>query len=217
MIRFPQHVQVKDKYCCFYLGDSPEYVVTLRLLKPQIEQSYPCMKFYIGCRERFKYLLFGECQTIFAEDIASIKDQFAHVRELRNDHSKHAVQEFIEESLTIKPIQEKVEIKRGVCLICPEGIPPVKPLKDVDTWRRISSQSGYVPIILGSDIHTTLTGISIRPSGEDKLNYIREAAWVVGVENEYTLLAAAEGKRTTMVSGLGFPLYKKMFPRIEVI
>lgn len=218
MISFQRHVQVKDKYCCFYLGDAPEYVVALKLLRPQIEKNFPELDFYIGCKNSLAYLLAGDPKKCIGNP-SDFKDNFAHIRELRNDQDKHSVLEFAEESFAIEPISTRLEMKRGLCLICPEGVPPTSPMKDYQFWVRMVSQSGYTPLVLGSDIHATLHEIETRPCGTEKFDHIQNATWVVGVENEYTMIAASMGKRVTLnaSSGVGVSLYKKMFPRVETI
>lgn len=221
-MNFPQYVKVKDKYCCFYLGESPEYVVALKLLKPQIEKKFPKINFYIGCREEFKYLLDGE-KAVFGPDPYKFKDEFAHIREIRNDHQKHSVLNFVEESIIIEPIfSDRPTTSKGLCIICPEGVPPAPSLitksKFKFNWEWEVGKEGYAGIVLGSDIHATISDIKLRPSGEQKINYIREATWVMGVENEYTMLAAAMGKKVTLMkTGVGKELYKKMFPKIEIM
>lgn len=215
---FPHHVSIKDKYCCFYLGDAPEYVVALRLLKPQIEKKFPELKFYIGCKSGFKYLLEGVSNVVYADNPSKLKNDFAHIREIRNDHQKHSVLEFIEESITIEPICTSVDSNKGLCLICPEGLPPTRPMQVIDHWSNQIAAVGYAPLVLGSDVHTTLSNIKVRPSGDQKMNYIKEAAWVIGVENEYTMLAASQGKKVTLVdTGVGKSLFKKMFPKIQIV
>jgi hypothetical protein len=217
---FPQYVSIKDKYCCLYLGDSSEYVVTLKLITPQIKKHFPKMSFFISCNENLSYLLNNEDNFISFGELAKKKTEFAYIREMKNNYNKHSLMEFIEESFELKPICNTSEDKKGLCLICPEGLPPVKPMKQdvIDKYKQKATMEGHIPLIIGSDIHKTISNINLRPSKTDKLNYILESKCVIGVENEYTILAASQGKKVYLDgSGLGATLYKKMFPKIELI
>lgn len=215
-IHFPHYVQIKDKYCCYYLGNSPEYVVALRLLKPQIEEQLPGLKLCIGCLECFKYLLEDEKDVTFNVN----KKEFAYVREIRNNSLKHSILSLMEESnLKINPVSKINSKKGGLCLICPEGIEPTKPMtqSDIATWKEKAIQLGYAPIVVGSDVHHSLS-ISIRPNGNEKFKYLEEANWLIGVENEYILLGATKGIKTTLIkTGIGHTLFKQLAPGIEVV
>ncbi len=158
----------------------------------------------------------GEKDVVFSVD----KKDFAYVREIRNNSSKHSILSLMEESdLKINPTSKTSLKKGGLCLICPEGIEPTKSMsqKDVDVWKTKATQSGYAPIVVGSDIHYSIP-ISIRPSGSEKFKYLQEANWVIGVENEYILLGATKGIKTTLIkTGIGHTLFKQLAPGIEVV
>lgn len=219
-ISFPQYVGVKNKYCCAYLGDSPDYVISLKLIKPQIEKHFPEIQFFISCKDNLMYLLEGESQIISISDLNHKKSEFSYIRDVRNDFKQHSILEFIEESFMLEAICETSNFEKGICLICPEGVPPVKPLtyEQIENYKKKLQKEGNVVLILGSDVHSTLSDIKIRPIGHEKFTYISEAKLVIGVENEYTMLAASQGKRVLLDgSGLGVRLYKNMFPKIELI
>lgn len=209
-VSFPQYVRVKDKYCCHYLGDSPEYVALLGMLKPQIEQQLPGLELYVYCNKNLHYLLKDVPEDFKESD-------YAYVRKIYNNHNKHSLLTLMEESgLDIKPVNTAVTKSRGLCLVCPEGIFPTKSI-DPEPLVAKAKAEGYVPVVLGSDVHYSLN-INVRPSGKEKLNYVSEATWVIGVENEYLVLAAEKGIRTTFVGGgVGWALYSKLFPNMEKI
>jgi hypothetical protein len=214
-LAFHQYARVKDNYCCAYLGNSPEYVVALKLLRPQIEKQLPGINLHLACRDEFAHFLEGESNTVALS--ALDKSHYAYVRELRNDKSYHSVLRLIEESqLEIEPITKTAKKEKGMCLVCPEGIDYSMSQASLDISISGVKNEGYTPVILGSDVHQSLL-IQNRPFGAEKTNYINEASWVLGVENEYVVLAATRGIRTTLVTkGLGEKLYKKMFPAIEL-
>lgn len=219
-IPFPHYACIKDHYCCFYVGSAPEYVVILRLLRPQIEFQMPGLKLHIGCRDEFRFLLDGDSNCVFSSEIEKKKIEYAYIRELRNDNFKHTLLSFMEESgLKISPISLESTTNKGLCLICPEGINPTKAINaiSIEMATQKVKNLGYSPLVLGSDINASLD-LKIRPSGKDKLSYIKEASWVLGVENEYTYLAASQGIRTTLVAtGVGTNLFKQLFPKAEII
>ncbi len=218
-IAFTNYIHIKDNYCCFYLGNAAEYVVLLKLLRSQIEEQLPGLNFYIGCRDEFAYLLTDVGKTILLSQLHNRKGEFAYIRELANHANYHAIQKFMEESdLDIKPLSTSTSKEKGLCLICPEGMFPTQPLTEtqVISLTDLAKQEGYIPMILGSDVNYSLN-IKLRPSGDKKMEYINEAKWVIGVENEYLVLAAYSGVRTTLVpTGRGEVLYRKMFPSISV-
>lgn len=219
-IAFPQYVSVKDKYCCLYLGDSPEYVLALKLVRPQINKHFPQIKFFISCKDDLMYLLEGENYIVSFTELTERRSDFSYIREIRNSYDKHSILEFIEESFELQPVCKNIEDKKGVCLICPEGLPPVKPMsiETIEKLKKKALSEGNIPMVLGSDIHNTLSNIKLRPNKKDKFGYISEAKTVIGVENEYTILAASQGKKVYLDrNGLGVTLYRKMFPKIELI
>ena len=212
---FPQYANIKDNYCCSYLGNAPEYVLALNLLKPQIEEQLPGLRFWISCCSSFKYLIENK-DVVFSGDFK--KEQFAYVREVRNDSNYHSIIKLIEESdLHIHPIKVNKKTTKGTCLICPEGISPTKPMTNINYFKEKALKEGYHPMVLGSDIHYSLN-LDLRPKGEEKIKHISEASWIIGVENEYTLLGATKGIRTTLVkTGIGHTLFKRLVPDIELV
>jgi hypothetical protein len=215
-----KYVQIKDNYCCFYQGNAPEYVVALRLLRPQIEKHLPGLNFFIGCRDELGYLLDGENNIVLASQLPEKHANFSYIRELRNEQNQHSVLKLMEEScLDIKALNFKSQTEKGLCLICPEGIEPTKSMNQncLEICINQTILKGYTPIVLGSDVHQSMD-LKIRPQRAEKFNYIKEASWVIGVENEYLLLAAEAGKKTDLLAtGVGERLYKKLFPAMEVV
>lgn len=220
-ISFHQYTKSKDNYCCCYLGNSPEYIVLLKLLKPQIEKQLPGLNFWITCRDEFKYLLNNESNTLTLKDFDNYKQNFSYVRELRNNHKSHSVYDLmIESDLKVNSVCDTVSGEKSkLCLVCPEGIEPTKSLKEESLKLLVNKVTamGYTPIVLGSDIHYSLN-IKIRPKESEKLKYIENAGFVIGVENEYLVLSAIKGIKTTLIkSGVGENLFKSLFPLIEVV
>lgn len=218
-IPFSVYATIKDHYCCWYLGNSPEYVIALKLLKPQIQKQLP-IHFWIACPDNFQYLLENENNVILSSQMKEMRHKISYIRELRNDFSKHSILTLIKESnLDINPIKTHIEKHdKGLCIICPEGIPPVKSMTQKMVEKAIykAKVSGYSPLVLGSDIHHSLD-ILIRPLGKDKFSYIENACWIIGVENEYTLLGATNGIKTSLVNtGIGGELFKLFVPFIDV-
>lgn len=218
---FQKYFKIKDNYCCCYLGNSPEYVLFLKLLKPQIEKELAGLNFWIACRDEFTYLLDDEPNTLSLTELSNRKNDFSYVRELRNNNKSHSILNLMNESkLPIRPIQEKIiENKSKLCLVCPESIEPTKSLNEhqLKTILNNVSSSGYSSIVLGSDIHYSLD-IKIRPKNKDKFNYVENVGCIVGVENEYLVLGAVKGIRTKLInSGNGSVLFKSLFPFVEVI
>lgn len=219
-ISFHQYTKTKDNYCCCYLGNSPEYIVLLKLLKPQIEDQLPGLKFWIACRDEFKYLLGDEPNTLTLTNLDKNKDNFSHIRELRNKHKSHSVHDLmIESELEIKPVSKTANENSKLCLVCPEGIEPTKSLSDQALKSLVEKVKsiGYTPIVVGSDIHYSLN-IKIRPKDNEKLKYVETVGCIMGVENEYLSLGAAKGIKTRLIkSGVGTGLFKSLFPLMEVV
>lgn len=221
-VPFPHYVRIKDNYCCNYLGIAPEYVVALRLLKPQIEKQLPGLKLWIGCRDEFGYLLAGESQVVFQSEMEKRKNEFAYIREIRNNATSHSILDLMVQSeIKIEPIPKKIgDVSEKICLICPEGIEPTKSMSEasLDIAAHEAARLGYTPIVVGSDVHHSIKKIHLRPQGEDKIKYAKAAGWIVGVENEYLFLGASSSIKITLVeSGIGTSLFKKLFPYTEVI
>jgi hypothetical protein len=217
-IAYPEYVKIKDNYCCCYLGNTAEYVVQLKLLRPYIEKQLPGIRLYLACRDSFFYLLADEPRSLRTSEMAEFKHLFAYIREL-TFKDKHPVLEFMEESqLEIPAIAQPVAKQGGMALICPEGMQPTKCLtsEQLAAVTKHVEKMGYKPVVLGSDTHSVMK-IGLRPSGDNKLEYVRMASLVVGVENEYLFLAASRATDTVLVpTGIGTELYKKMFPKNKV-
>lgn len=214
---FPQYVNIKDNYCCCYLGYNTEYIVQMNLLRRSIEKQLPGLKMFISCRDEFLYLLEGNDQIIPSSMIEAHKSNFAYIREITYKHL-HPIQHLMEESdLKITPIQCLAPRKTGIVLIAPEGLMPTKSLTKNQLTVLLEKTSKQHPLVVGSDIHNVLD-IKLRPSGKEKLNYLQEASLVIGVENEYTFLAPLMGATTQLIdTGVGKKLFQKMYPGSKVI
>jgi hypothetical protein len=223
-IPLTRYILIKDNYCCCYLGNSPEYIVALRLIKPQIEKQLPGLNLWISCRDEFLYLLKGETNVIPLSELNEQKSNLSYIREIRNNTYDHSIFELMTQSeLKIESAQSSNysnNPRTKLCLVCPEGIPPTKSLNKNSTDELVSkvSEAGYTPIVLGSDVHQSLDTIEIRPRGVEKFGYLESAGWVIGVENEYVFLGPSKGVKTTLMkSGVGLSLFKNLFPGAEII
>ena len=124
---FSDYTKIKNNYCCCYLGDTLEYIVQLKLLRPSIEKQLKSINIFICCKDSHMYLLENEKNVIPISEMD--KSKFGYIREFKFT-GNHPILEFITESnLTIDPIYSQ-QISDGIGLICPEGIMPTKCLKD---------------------------------------------------------------------------------------
>jgi hypothetical protein len=213
---FPKYVKIKNNYCCCYLGNTAEYIVQLKLLRPAIEKQLPGIQMYIVCKDNLFYLLEDQPRCLKESELNDFKHLFAYIRYITFE-KEHPILKFMNESQLEIPILAKPIKKTGLALICPEGLQPTQSFKNIDSLKQIAIELGYTPMVLGSDIHAT-NSIAIRPQNKEKFKYLEEAAMVIGVENEYLFLAANMNKETLLIpTGLGTELYKNMFPDNKVL
>ena len=203
MISIPEYIKVKDKYCIVYFGESKEYIVQLRLLRPIIEKTFQGLQIYLACKDDYIYLLKDEPRILTASQLKENKNQFAYVREIFCNLNEHPVEQLlIESDISITPICESsihVENVRGSCLLLPHAHAPTRSLNS----RQISD------VIL----HVEKQGFSVHFNKK-----INDFDWILGVENESLYEAAALGKRITLVpTGFGENLFRKMFPLAEIL
>lgn len=199
-VPLPYYAKIKDNYCVAYFGNSKEYLLQLKLLRPIMEAQLPGIKVYIACKSEAIYLLSGEERILTREDLQSKKNEFAYVRELSCDMQSHPIEEFMKESnLACGPIKITTPIIATTCVLLTNAILPTKTLsgKQIQAAIDYIKQKGCEPQINGS---------------------IENADWVVGVENEDLFQAAAMGKKVTLIpTGLGENLFHAMFPKAELL
>lgn len=164
-----------------------------------MEKTFPGVKVYLACRDDCMYLLSEEDRILSKTELKDNKHLFGYVRELLCDMQSHPVESFMLESdIPCGPICEKSNCY-GDCVLLTNGVIPVKPLNGEQIKKAINyiRKNGYEPQINGD---------------------INRAGWVVGVESEQLYLAAALGKRVSLIpTGFGEKLFKKMFPQNEII
>lgn len=193
MIEFPLYKEIKDKYCVCYFGQSDEYLVQLRLLKPIIERHFKGLTLVIGCKDEKSYLV-GENYTMYSE-LRSNRFQFGQIYELKFDTKNHPVEKFLQQAeihdyFIDVPLIEDHTTK---CVILTNGYYPTMPMEQnkVDQLSLLAKKQGY-----DVEINTS----------------IKNAGLVIGVENPLLFEAASQGTATQLYpTGVGTRLYKNMF------
>lgn len=199
MIGLPEYAKIKDNYCISYFGYNKEYLTQLRLLRPQMEQYFPGIKVYLCCRDELHYLFHGEPRTLVKSKLFTEKNQFAYVRELSYTEGEHPVEQlFIESEIEIKPICYSQS--NGInANILTNGTFPVKSLSHKQIQFVINHAQS-------KNCHYEIN------------KNFNNFDWIIGVENEILYEAASSGKKTTLISnGIGDNLFKKMFPKSEIL
>lgn len=171
----------------------------LKLLRPLMEKTFPGVKVYLACRDDCMYLLAGEDRILSKTELKEHKHLFGYIRELLCDMQSHPVESFMNESdIPCGPICEEIDAD-GDCVLLTNGVIPVRPLNGEQIKKAIN--------------HIRKNGCEPQINGD-----INRAGWVVGVECEQLYLAAAVGKRVSLIpTGFGEKLFKKMFPKSEIL
>lgn len=198
-IPFPQYAKIKDRYCIAYFGNCNEYLIQLRLLRPIMEHNFPGLQIYIACKEEAKYLLQDEPRVVSRDELKSNPHEFAYIRELTCNMQDHPVEEFMKESgLRCGPVPLPWRNEPGCCVIYPNGVLPTRSL-DQEWLQKITDR-------------VKAEKYEFRINGP-----MDDAEWVIGVENEQLFLAAATGRKVTLIStGLGENIFKSMFPNGDI-
>lgn len=199
-IPLPEYIKVKDNYCLAYFGNSKEYLVQLRLLRPFMEKQFPGVKVFLCCKDCYFYLLKNEERILTQTELQSKKNEFAYVRELTCNMQSHPIEEFMNESsINFDPIQICKIVKPASCVLLTNGILPVKSLTGHQIQNAINFiKSNKIEPLINTDID--------------------HADWVVGVENENLVLAGEMGKKISLITtGFGENLFKKMFLNCEIL
>lgn len=207
-----EYIKIKNNYCVCYFGHDASYLVQLRILRPYIEQALPELRLTICCNDQYVYLFEGEPRVIGRSQVVDRKKEFAFIRELTSDNSHHIIERFLEESKIPIPALPQ-DNKDGICLVCPEGLPPTKsvPTQKLTDYAK---KLGYDPVVVGSDINVSMNEIANRPSGEERLKLAKGVRHYIGVETDLLYLSGFYGAKTTLVpTGIGTSMYKKMFPK----
>lgn len=185
-----KYVKIKDKFCISYYGLCKEYIVQLKNIRKKIKEKYYDIQIYLSCRDSFFEILKDEEFVVKQSDLE--KEDFAYVKELKDDMKKHPVYEFLKES-NIKLNFETNEFKNkegNICFINKIGNLPTKNYND-NKIEKFIEKMGYV--------------IS------NEYNY--DVSCVASVESFYLFDAAFYGIKTILIpTGLGTELYKEFFP-----
>lgn len=200
MFTLPHYAKIKDNYCISYFGNSKEYLVQLKLLRPIVETQLPGIKVFIACKNDSMYLLKNEERILNREELQERKTDFAYIREINCDMQTHPIEELMKESnLPCGPIETPVVEPTKRCVLLTNAIFPTKTLTAKQIQEAIS-------LITKNRFDVDINGS------------IESAGWVVGVENENLFLAAAMGIKTTLIpTGLGTNLFKSMFTKGEIL
>lgn len=200
MISFIDYAKIANNYCVCYFGQSDEYLVLLRLLKPMLEREFPELTICIGCKDDRAHLL-GDCKDVLKlTELKIRKNDFAYISELKCNGSTHPIEDFlIGAKIQNFSIETPITDTTMKCVICTRAVFPTKPLEKhkIDHLKRIARARG-MPYELDTDIEG--------------------AGLVMGVESVGLCEAAARGIETVLVpSGVGLRLYKNLFPNLEII
>jgi hypothetical protein len=180
-----------------YVGNCNEYLVQLKLIRPSIEKIYSGIEIYLACKDDAYYLLEDSPKTLKASEY--VKERYGYTRELFCDMQTHPVEELLRES-NIPKLLIRTEQKKGgnLCSIYPFGASPTRSLsrEQIEKVEKYVVSKNMQPVINGG---------------------LESAAWVIGVENEFTALAPTQGIKTTLIpTGIGENLYKSLYYNLDV-
>ena len=201
MIGLEHYASIKNNYCIGYFGNSDEYLIQLRLLRPFLERRFHGLNIYLSCKDASIQYLDNCDKVIPLSGLRDKKSKFAHVRELRFNGNTHPIADLLTESfISNYVITSHIEEEHtNLCVISTQGSYPTSPLKkkQIDILKRKAYDKGF----------------EIQIDGDFK-----NAGMVMGVESVGLFEAAAKGLQTYLVpTGVGERLYQNMFPNGEVI
>lgn len=197
VIPLPKYKLIKSNYCVSYYGLNKEYIVQLKLLRPNVENMFKNISMYICCSEDCQYLLKGEKKVLKkSED----KSNMAYIRSLEDSIEYHPVENLLKESgVPCGPVEvKKKNFCSKKCALLTKGIFPSRSL----TGKQINQ--------IESELCKRRYQVYINPKIEEILE---DFELVVGVENEVLYQAAGEGIEASLVpTGIGENIFKSMFP-----
>lgn len=217
-VTFTHYAKIMNHYCFAYFGLIPEYVVQLRTLRPHLEKLFPEVRIFIAVRDEIMYLLDGEKDLVPFSQIHDRKNEFAYIREVNTSVSPpHAMSVVFAETPALKVSGDPPGVTVRHCLVCPDGALPTKPHPDAGRLKAYAQARGYRVTVIGSDLHPGPSPVDARP-GADKLKFLDDADWVIGVENEYLFEAVRRNIKTSLIpTGIGANIYKLLAPHGEII
>lgn len=200
MIKFTDYAKIANNYCVCYFGQSDEYLIQLKNLKPILEKEFVNLTIYIGCKDDKIHVFNGQDHILKLSELKIRKNDFAHISELKFDGLNHPVEQFVLSSgIKNYSVPNQKTIKTTKCVIVTKGSHPTKPLEEskIDKIKKFVTAQGML-----YEINTNVCN----------------AGMVIGVESFGVCEAASIGIETYLIpTGVGTNLYKKMFPNIKVI
>lgn len=195
-----EYSQVKDHYLFFYGGPNEDYLLELALIRPYLEDKYPGLKLFIGCKDLHFHVIQGYNHTLKESELRGTRLAFGHIRVIESNGEAHPIERLLNEnglqpSLTAPP----PPVRTTKCLIIPRGNFPVGPLtqRQKDTLIRIAKAEGYEP---------------------EESQDVENAGLVMGVESYSLILAASKGIETRLVpTGTGTRLYRSLFENGKIL
>lgn len=201
MLEFEKYSKIKDSYCICYFGHNDEYLLQIKILKPIIENKYKNLKIFIGCRDDKIDLFEDKNNLLKMSDLRSKRFDFGHIRELKFNGTDHPVESLMKE-----------------CEI--ENYSLVNDLQEFHTNKCVIITKANYPTLNIDQNKCNLLKKTAIEEGYDVCfdENIKNAGLVMGVESYFLFEAASKGIRTLLYpTGVGTNLYKKMFPKAEVV
>lgn len=220
-ITFTHYVGIRNNYCIAYFGLSHEYPILIKALRGQIQRRYPELRVFIACSDKLFFWIEDEQDVIKQSEVRDRLTEFAYMRQIETSaDGDHPLWTLINESaIEIEPVKIlPMQKNTGICLICPDGGFPTKPMLDVEKIKNMVNHRGYTPIVVGSDVNQVYKNPDKVPVNNGKLEILSTADWVVGVENEYLFSAGLRGIPVSLIpTGTGTNLFKALFKGGEIL
>lgn len=196
---YKKYLGIKDKFCIYYYGLFNEFALQLIYLRPTIEKELPGLELYISCKNELKSIIGNPPRVVYKDDFQEY--HYAHSQELRFNQVDHPVMKLLEDSnISLSKIHENIyDIKNSKCTIITNNFAPFGSLTSdqIKNITELAQTEGYTVEVNGT---------------------WNNSGWVIGVESQSLYLAAMQGIRCSLVPvGLGTKLFKKMFPKGEIL
>lgn len=198
MIRFTDYAKISNNCCICYFGQSDEYLVQLRLLKPILEREFPEIIIHIACNDEKIHHLKNCTHTLKASEIKLKKNDFAYITEIKCNGVTHPIEDFLNKAgVNNCSIPTTPKEKTNKCVIITKGSFPTKSI-DINKIQQIKKLTSGMDCELDTNIS--------------------EAGLVIGVESVGLCEAASQGIETILIpTGVGARLYKKLFPIQKIV
>lgn len=207
---YTHYLKVKNKICIYHEGNTPEYLVQLRMLAPTIEKYFPGIHVSFAGRDHYLNWLSPHPSIMSIAEFVIDKMEFAlNISVTFNaSQEKHPVHDLVGCPIISYPIKGSVN---HFGIICPEGSYPTKSLDahQINHLRSWVTGRGFLPLVVGTSPNETNLPIDKRPSSNERQKLAREAGLVVGVECDMLFEAVSAGIPTALVpTGVGQKLYE---------